>query len=99
MTTPTPTPTNRTYYSREAERRASQEKTVISLSVLAVGMLIGAAIALLIREQTKRPPTFGDVFEDRLESGQKAADKTLRRLERDFSDFRKSVEDRLKDLR
>jgi len=92
---------NRTYYSREAEMQVAREKTIMTLIFLAVGLAVGTAVALLFAPDSgkKTRDELGNVIEEGLNSGRDAVEPTLKRLERDFADLRKKVDDRINDLR
>jgi gas vesicle protein len=84
----------RIYYSREAEQIAQQQRTILALGVMVVGLGIGAVLALMFA------PRRGDEFRDELASQANVAldgtGKALRELQRDFDHLRNDVEDRLK---
>jgi gas vesicle protein len=92
---------DRIYYSREAEERASRERTVAVLLFLAFGVGIGAAIALLFApesgEKTRRE--LAHSVEGSVETGREAVEPALHRLEKEFGELRKRVDDRINDLR
>ena len=93
--------TERTYYSREAEMRANQERVIGTIPLLALALGIGVVLALLFApndgEKTRRE--LGDAVEETLDSGREATNTALKRLEHDFADLRKKVEDRIHEMR
>lgn len=88
----------RTYYSKEAEERAQRERAVGILVFMALGLGIGAALALMFAPKSgeKIRKEIAESVEDRFG---RDANKTLHRLEKDFNDLRKKVEDRLENIR
>ncbi len=92
---------DRTYYSREAEMRANRERFMSTIPLLVLAMAIGVAIALFLApnsgEETREQ--LAERVNDRLEGGRDATNHTLKRLERELSDLRHKVEDRLEAMR
>jgi gas vesicle protein len=88
---------DRIYYSREAEMQAMRERAIAIGVFMAMGLGIGAVLALMFApksgNQVRKELAAG--VEDRLDSGREATNKTLHRLEKDFNDLRKRVEERL----
>ena len=76
----------RVYYSDEARQRVQRETAIILGIVLALGISIGTAIAMLFA-----PKRGEEVREDLAE----ATDHALKRLEKQFNTLREQVEDRL----
>jgi gas vesicle protein len=91
---------NRTYYSREAQDRAVREEGMSLVSFLMVGLAIGAVIALLVapKEGKKLRQEIAGNFQEGLNSGRDASLTALQRLEKEFAELRKQVDDRLNDL-
>ena len=90
--------TNRTYYSREAEDRANQERAVTTLLLVALGLGIGAVLALMFAPSSGKE-TRGELaheVEERFDPVRHASHETVQRLERDLADLRKKVEDRIR---
>jgi hypothetical protein len=87
----------RVYYSREAELRAKREQTIAFLLFMGIGLLVGALIALLFAPGSGRETREGlaSTVEDGLGAGREVTMKTLNRLEREFADLRKRIEERL----
>ena len=90
-----------TYYSRDAEMRAARENALTTLVLLAIGLAVGTALALLFAPNsgTKTRRELGHAIEDRLNSGRDAIEPSLKRLEKEFADLRKKVDERIGDLR
>lgn len=87
----------RIYYSHEAEMRANRERAVAIVIFLLLGLGIGAALALLFApksgSQIRRELAEG--VEERFDSGRETTSKALQRLEKEFAELRKRVEERL----
>ncbi|HLV33572.1 MAG TPA: YtxH domain-containing protein [Spirillospora sp.] len=84
---------NRIYYSQEAEQQAKRQQTLAMILFAALGVTIGAAVALLFA------PKSGDQIRRELSSALEGTDTsgdTLKRLEREFSDFRNRIEERFR---
>jgi gas vesicle protein len=88
---------DRVYYSRDAELRAQRERASAVLVFMALGLGIGTILALLFAPKrgeevrSEIASTLGESFD----SGREATNKAVGRLEKDFSEFRKKVEERL----
>jgi gas vesicle protein len=88
----------RIYYSHDAEMHAMQDRTLLAILFLTCGLGIGAALTLLLA------PTSGKSVRDDLgktmgqgwNNGRDAFEPVVSRLEEEFADLRKSVEERLK---
>jgi gas vesicle protein len=88
----------RVYYSHDAEMHAMRDRTMLTLVFLTFGLGIGAALALLFA------PASGKKVRDDLSktmgegwsSGREAVEPMVKRLEEEFADLRKSVDERLK---
>jgi gas vesicle protein len=87
----------RIYYSHDAEINAMRNRTMLTLLFLTLGLGIGAALALLFA------PTTGKAVRDDLaksmgeglNNGRDAMEPLVKRLEEEFSELRKNVEERL----
>jgi gas vesicle protein len=92
---------NRTYYSREAEMRADHEKTVVTLIFLAFGLGVGTALALLFAPHPGKETRdeLAHAVEEGLSNGREAVNPTLKRLEKEFAELRKKVDDRISEIR
>ncbi len=92
---------DRIYYSREAEERANRERTAAVLVFLALGLVVGTAIALLFAPNpgSKTRRELGGAVEGTFGESLEGAAATVKRLEKEFSELRRRVEDRIDDLR
>jgi gas vesicle protein len=88
---------DRLYYSREAEMRVQRERAVAVLVFMALGLGIGAVLALMFAPKSgeKTRAELANSLNDSLEGGREATNKAIGRLEKDFGDLRKKVEERL----
>jgi len=89
---------DRVYYSREAEEMAAQQRTVLALIVMLLGLGLGAIVALLFA-----PRKGDDVRKDIAKNAEHLYDnsrettgKAFKELQKDFDKLRSDVEDRLK---
>lgn len=87
---------DRIYYSREAETQAMRERTTAVLAFFFVGITIGTVLALLFapRSGDKTRSDIAEALEDGFKEGRKASNETIERLEKDFADLRKRLEER-----
>jgi gas vesicle protein len=87
---------DRIYYSRDAEIQAMRDRNVAMLAVLVIGVTIGTALALLFapRSGEKTRAQISDALEQGFDEGRKQGNETIERLEKDFADLRKRIEDR-----
>ena len=85
---------DRIYYSREAEMRASREKTVVVLLFMAIGIGIGAALALLFAPKSGQQirSDLAGAFEDGFDSGRDVTQTAVQRLEKGIGELSKRVE-------
>jgi gas vesicle protein len=89
---------DRIYYSHDAETHAMRDRTVLTLVCLTFGLGIGAALALLFA------PTSGKVtrhdlarsVEDGLHTGRDTIEPVVKRVEKEFDELKKNVEEHLK---
>lgn len=90
----------RRYYSYEAEQQAKREQAISALVFLALGLGMGAVMALLFAPKSgdKARQELMSTAEDTFEDGRETTNRALDRLQRSFDDLRDRVEDRLKDL-
>jgi gas vesicle protein len=89
---------DRVYYSHDAETHAMRVRTVLTLIFLTFGLGIGAILALLFAPTSgkKTRHELAKSVEDGLNSGRDALEPVVRRLEAEFAEMRKNVEERLK---
>lgn len=87
---------DRIYYSREAEAQAMRERTTAVLAFFFIGITIGTVLALLFapRSGDKTREEIAEALEDSFKEGRKASNETIERLEKDFADLRKRLEER-----
>ena len=92
---------SRIYYSREAESEAIRRITVMTVLWLALGLGVGAVMALLYAPNAgkKTRHTLSQTIEDGLESGQDAVGPVVKKLEKEMGELRQSVEDRIAKMR
>jgi hypothetical protein len=81
---------DRMYYSRDAEMRARQERTLASIVFVMLGMGIGAAIALILASRARRRnrSSLIGAIEDRFNG-----------IEKELGELGKRVEHRIKEMR
>ncbi len=92
---------DRTYYSREAEDQVRREQMGNAVLFILLGLVVGAVLALLFAPESgeKMRGSIEDTINDRFHDSRDTTNHTIRRLERDFADLRKKVEDRLAEMR
>lgn len=90
----------RTYYSHDAELRAARERVSLTVLFMLFGLGAGAAAALLFapRSGEKTREELTSAMEDGLNSGREAVEPTLKRLQKEFSELRQKVDDRLSEV-
>jgi len=88
---------DRVYYSREAEIEVMREMTKQALFCILLGVGTGAALALLFAPTSGKHirENIAKTVEGGLKDSQDAIDPMVKRLEKDFIDLRKKVEDRV----
>lgn len=87
----------RIYYSHEAEVHAVRAMTQLMVLCLMVGLGIGAAVALLFAPNTGKA-TRHDLthsVEERLQTGRDSVEPLLKRLQAEFAELRKTVDERI----
>jgi len=89
---------DRIYYSREAEQMAAQQRTVLALIVMLLGLGLGAVVALLFapRKGDEVRKEIANQAENFYESRRENTNKAFKELQKDFDKLRGDVEDRLK---
>ncbi len=87
----------RIYYSQDAAMHAMRERTVMILVVMGFGLGIGAALALMFAPTSgkKARHELAKNVEDGLNTGRDTVEPMLKRLEEEFAELRKNVEERL----
>jgi len=87
---------DRIYYSRDAESQANRERITAILAFFVVGITVGTALALLFapRSGEKTRAELSGAIDHGFEDGRKASGEAIERLEKDFADLRKRIEDR-----
>jgi gas vesicle protein len=91
----------RIYYSRAAEERANRERLISMIIFLLLGMVGGAALALLFAPKSgdRARHELADTLNELSEKGSEATQHAMKQLERDMRDLRKKVDSRIDDLR
>lgn len=85
---------SRIYYSKEAERIAKREQTLSIAVFLALGLGIGAVLALMFapRKGQETREAIADALEDGYRRGIEATQEALQDLEPEVPDLRKRIE-------
>jgi len=89
---------DRIYYSKEAEDLAAQQRTILALVVMLLGLGLGAVVALLFAPR-KGDDVRRDIAknaEHLYDNSRESTAKTLKELQKDFDKLRGDVEERLK---
>ncbi|MEP7290099.1 MAG: YtxH domain-containing protein [Chloroflexota bacterium] len=91
----------RTYYSREAEEKAARDRAASTIIYLLLGVGIGTVLALMLAPNSgeKTRKNLVHSVEGSLNNGRDTVEPTLKRLEKEFADLRKKVDDRIGELR
>jgi len=89
---------DRIYYSHGAEVQAKRRMTIVMLVCLGSGFGIGMALALLFAPNTGEDTrqNLSENLGEGLQSGRESLDSFIKRLEGQFNDLHKNVEERLK---
>ncbi len=89
---------DRIYYSREAEQMAAQQRVILALMVMLLGLGMGAIVALLFapRKGDDIRKDIAKNAETLYDSGRETTGKAFKELQKDFDKLRGEVEDRLK---
>ncbi len=87
---------DRIYYSREAEEQAMRERNAAMLAFLVIGVTVGAILALLFapRSGDKTRAEIADALDEGFNEGRKASGDAIEKLEKEFAELRKRLEDR-----
>lgn len=88
----------RIYYSRDAEQRAQQQRVIIALAMITIGVGIGTVLAMLFApragEETRK--VLANQVGHAYDEGREMTNGTLDNLRKEFDRLRSDVEDRLK---
>jgi len=89
---------DRVYYSHDAEVHAMRARTVLTLGFLTFGLGIGAILALLFAPSSgkKTRHELAKSVEDGWNSGRDTIEPVVKRLDKELTELRKNVEERLK---
>jgi gas vesicle protein len=89
--------TDRIYYSRDAEIQAIREKTVMAMILMAVGMSIGAVLALLFAPAagSETRHDVAHTVEAGIKDGRESVEPLVKRLEHEIADLRQRFHDRM----
>ncbi len=89
--------TNRTYYSHDAEQRATRERITLTIVCLMFGLGIGTAMALMFApsDGKKTREELFRTLEEGVQNGRERVEPTVVKLEKEMHDLRKKVEERL----
>jgi gas vesicle protein len=89
---------DRIYYTHDAEVAAMRRMTLVTMLSLTLGMGIGAILALLFAPASGRSTRhdLATSIEEGLHTGREKLEPVVKRLEEEFVDLRKSVDERLK---
>lgn len=92
---------SRIYYSEAAERIAKRQKIIQVLLFMALGMTLGAIVALLFApdEGEKTRKAIAGAMEDGFQRGREATRDALKQLEPEFPDLRDKVDGLLDKVR
>jgi gas vesicle protein len=86
---------DRIYYSRSAKMHAMRSMIRLTLLCLAIGLGVGAILALLFAPASgkKIRDGLGRSIEDGWQNGRQAVEPMAKRLEKDFDELHKNVEE------
>jgi len=89
---------DRVYYSHEAEMYAMHDRTVLAILFLIFGLGIGATLALLFAPLSGKSTRqeIGKSMEVGLNNGRDAVEPMVKRVEKEFEDLKKNIEDHRK---
>ncbi len=88
---------DRIYYSHSAKMHAMRAMIRLTLLCLVIGLGIGAVLALLFAPSSGKKIRNGLArsVEDGLQTGREAVEPMAKRLEKDFDELHKNVDERL----
>lgn len=87
----------RIYYSNEAKEHELRLRTVFTVFYLGLGLTVGAILALLFAPASGKTirHELGKNMEEGLKSGKENLEPAVKRLESEFAEFRKYIEEHL----
>jgi len=90
--------TDRIYYSRDAELQAARDKTLLAVVLMAIGLGVGAALALLFAPASgvETRNEISHKFETGVNDGRETVEPMMKRLEHEIADLRQRFQDRVK---
>jgi gas vesicle protein len=90
--------TDRIYYSKDAEMHAMRRMTIRTVLFLAVGLGIGAVLALLLSPSSgkKIRQDLVQTVEEGFNNRREAVEPIIKRVEDQIGELRTSIEDRVK---
>jgi len=90
--------TDRIYYSRDAELQATRDKTVMAVILMAIGLGVGAALALLFAPAagSEIRHDIAHKFEAGVSDGRDTVEPMMKKLEREIADLSQRFQDRVK---
>ncbi|MFO7321544.1 MAG: hypothetical protein DIU68_007430 [Chloroflexota bacterium] len=93
--------TDTTSYDVQTDMRGQQDQTSMLIGLLVLGLVIGGAVAFFVAQanRKRRPQTLVGRIESGFEEGLESTAATVHRLEKEFRELRKRLEQRLGDLR
>ena len=91
---------DRIYYSHDSEKHAMRATIGLTLLFLAIGLGIGAVLALLFAPMSGRKTRaeLAKTVEDGWQTGRDAVEPMVKHLEQDFDELHQNVEERVKNL-
>lgn len=91
---------DRVYYSREAEQMAAQQRTILALIVMLLGLGLGAIVALLFapRKGDDVRKEIANQAENLYDNGRETTGKAFKELQKEVEKLRGELEERLKNV-
>lgn len=91
---------DRVYYSHEAEQMVAQQRTIVALLVMLLGLGIGAMVAMLFapRKGTDVRKDIVKNAENLYDNGRETTGKAFKDLMKEFDKLRGDVEERMKNV-
>jgi gas vesicle protein len=88
----------RIYYSHDAEMQAIRRTNILTFLCISGGLAVGAALALLFAPSSgeKTRKELAQNIGESVNTGRESLEPVIKKLEDQFNDFRKNVEERLK---